>query len=148
MEIFLNSILIGTGHLVNDFIVLDIILDNSSYDNSFFSFVTSSSNNEINDITWHARLDHIGQERMHRLVREDILGALTKVELPICENFLAGKINRKSFNKRIRAEKPLQLIHSDICGPMNVSAKHGTLYFITFIDDYSCFGHVYLISHI
>ena len=30
---------------------------------------------------------------------------------------------------------------------MNVSAKHGTSYFITFIDDYSRFGHVYLISH-
>ena len=30
---------------------------------------------------------------------------------------------------------------------MNVRAKHGTLYFITFINDYSRFGHVYLIFH-
>ena len=46
LEIFLNSILIGTEHLINGFIVLDTILDGSSYDNSCFSYVTSFSNNE------------------------------------------------------------------------------------------------------
>ena len=49
-----------TGHLVNYFIVLDTILDGSSYNNSYFSYVISSSNNEIDAITWHARLGHIG----------------------------------------------------------------------------------------
>ena len=39
------------------------------------------------------------------------------------------------------------IIHSDICGPMNVKARHGASYFITFIDDFTRYGHVYLISH-
>ena len=30
---------------------------------------------------------------------------------------------------------------------MNVRARHGANYFITFIDDFTRFGHVYLISH-
>ena len=30
---------------------------------------------------------------------------------------------------------------------MNVKAKYGASYFITFIDDYSHFGHIYLIFH-
>lgn len=30
---------------------------------------------------------------------------------------------------------------------MNVRTKYGASYFITFINDYSRFGHVYLISH-
>jgi hypothetical protein len=30
---------------------------------------------------------------------------------------------------------------------MNVRARHGSFYFITFIDDFSRYGHVYLISH-
>jgi hypothetical protein len=30
---------------------------------------------------------------------------------------------------------------------MNVRARHGGRYFITFIDDYTRYGHVYLISH-
>ena len=46
-----------------------------------------------------------------------------------------------------RAEFPLQLIHSDVCSPMNVRARHGAYYFITFIDHYSRYGLVYLISY-
>jgi hypothetical protein len=42
---------------------------------------------------------------------------------------------------------PLQLIHSDICGPINVRARHGGSYFIIFINDFTRYGHVYLISH-
>ena len=41
----------------------------------------------------------------------------------------------------------MQLIHFDICGLMNVRARHESFYFITFIDDYTCYNHVYLISH-
>ena len=54
---------------------------------------------------------------------------------------------KKPFGKAIRAQIPLQLVHSDVCGPMNVRAKHGASYFITFIDDFTRFGYIYLISH-
>ena len=47
----------------------------------------------------------------------------------------------------MRASSPLELIHSDICGPMNVKARHGATYFITQIDDNSRYGYVYLLSH-
>jgi hypothetical protein len=67
--------------------------------------------------------------------------------LPICEHCLAGKATRLLFSKVKRASSPLQLIHSDICDPMNVRARHGGNYFIIFIDDFTRFDHVYLISH-
>ena len=38
----------------------------------------------------------------------------------------------------------LELIHTDVCGPMNVQARGGYKYFITFTDDYSRYGYVYL----
>ena len=57
------------------------------------------------------------------------------------------KITCRQFRKAQRAEFPLQLIYSDICGPMNVWARSGATYFITFIDDFTYFGYVYLISH-
>ena len=41
----------------------------------------------------------------------------------------------------------LGLIHSDVCGLMNVQAIRGFLYFIMFIDDHSRYGHVYLMKH-
>uniref|UniRef100_A0A2N9F7V6 Integrase catalytic domain-containing protein n=1 Tax=Fagus sylvatica TaxID=28930 RepID=A0A2N9F7V6_FAGSY len=97
--------------------------------------------------TWHARLGHIGKDRMTRLAREGLLGPLAKVDLPICEPCLAGKACRKPFGKAVRATQPLELIHSDICGPMNVKARHGASYFLTFIDDYTRYGYVQLIAH-
>ena len=102
----------------------------------------------VNDsVIWHARLGHIRQDRLKRLARASLLGSLAKVKLPICEYCLAGKAIRLPFGKAKRATSKLQLIHSDICGPMNVRTRYGANYFITFINDFTRFGHVYLISH-
>ena len=43
-----------------------------------------------------------------------------------------------------RAKEPLELVHSNVCGPINVQARGGYEYFVTFIDDYSRYGHTYL----
>ena len=61
--------------------------------------------------------------------------------MPTCKNYFDGKITRKPFGKAKRVEFPLQLIHYDICSPMNVSARSGATYFITFIDDFTRFGY-------
>lgn len=85
---------------------------------------------------------------MNRLAKKDIWGPLEKVNLSHMEHCLVGKTTRKKpFGKGTCIEIPLQLIHSDICGPMNIRARHEAIYFITFIDDYMCFNYVYLISH-
>ena len=54
---------------------------------------------------------------------------------------------KKPFGKAIKAQIPLQLVHSDVCGPMNVRTKYGASYFITFINDFTRFNYIYLISH-
>ena len=41
-----------------------------------------------------------------------------------------------------RATKPLELVHSDLCGPMQVDSSGGSRYMLTFIDDYSRYTHV------
>ena len=69
------------------------------------------------------------------------------MEFSICEHCLAGKVTRLPFGKAKRATSKLQLIYSDNYGPINVRVKHGANYFITFIDDFTHFGLVYLISH-
>ena len=35
-------------------------------------------------------------------------------------------------------------MHNDVCGPINIQARGGYEYFVTFVDDYSRFGYVYL----
>ncbi|KAL0453669.1 UNVERIFIED_CONTAM: hypothetical protein Slati_1345000 [Sesamum latifolium] len=57
----------------------------------------------------HARLGHIGQERMTRLAREGLLRSLAKVNLPTCEPCMVEKACRKSFGKAKRATHPLEI---------------------------------------
>ena len=72
---------------------------------------------------------------------------MTKMDLFTCEHCQTSKSTRKSFSKGVRANFPLQIVHFDIYGPMNVRARHKTYYFITFIDDYTHFVIVYLITY-
>ena len=51
---------------------------------------------------------------------------------------------RPFSTKSQRSKEPLQLVHSDICGPLSVQARGGHEYFVTFIDDYSRYSYVYL----
>jgi hypothetical protein len=43
-----------------------------------------------------------------------------------------------------RASDLLGLVHTDVCGPMSSIARGGFQYFITFSDDFSRYGYVYL----
>ena len=45
-----------------------------------------------------------------------------------------------------RASDLLELIHTDVCGPMSTTARGGFQYFITFTDDLSRYGYVYLMK--
>ena len=70
------------------------------YSGVCFSLFTQSSNDDLNVNVWHARLGHIGQERMNRLACDGLLGLIMKVELPTCEYCLQGKATRKPFGKK------------------------------------------------
>ena len=142
LDILKDDVSFGHGYLWNNLFRIDLF--NSISSTSF----TADSNKDVDSVTWHARFGHIGRDRMARLARKKgLLGLLTKVDLPMCESCLAGKAYCKPFGKATRATHVLELVHSDICGPMNVKARHGTFYFLTFIDYYTRFGYVYLISH-
>ncbi len=68
--------------------------------------------------------------------------------LHTCESCIHGKMTRNNFNKKgERTSGLLDLIHSDICGPSSTQAKGCYNYFVTFIDNYSRYGYIYLIKH-
>ncbi|GJS24950.1 zinc finger, CCHC-type containing protein [Tanacetum coccineum] len=59
-----------------------------------------------------------------------------------------GKMTRKSFPHRPkRATDLFGIIHTDVCGLLRHVSKQGASYFITFTDDYSRYGYVYLLKH-
>ncbi|KAK2981067.1 hypothetical protein RJ640_003009 [Escallonia rubra] len=136
-----DDVLFGHGFRMDSLFHLNLIDSQSSY-----SYVVND--NIVNDYTtWHARLGHIGQDRMTCLAKEGLFRPTRKVKLQTCEACLSGKACMKPFGKAVRATQALELVHSDICGPMSVKARHGSSYFLTLIDDYTRYGYVYLISH-
>jgi len=143
LDLLYNGNLFGHATLKGDFVVLDL---DDTYDNTSATFISFfDSNSEY--VKWHARLGHVGQDRMGRVTKEGLLDRLIRIKLPRCKPSLSGKATIKPFSKAMRASSPLGLVHSDICGPMNVKAHHGAIYFITLIDDYSRYGCVYLLSY-
>ena len=97
---------------------------------------------------WHLRLGHINLERIRRMVTGGLISPLDVTALPVCEPCLKGKKTMRAFKaKGYRAKEVLNLVHIDLCGPMPTSARGGYKYFITFIDDYSRYGYIYLMRH-
>ena len=59
-----------------------------------------------------------------------------------------GKMTKTPFSGHgERTTELLGLIHTDVCGPMTTQARGGYSYFITFTDDFSRYGFVYLMKH-
>ena len=78
-------------------------------------------------------------------MKSGILNSIAFEPIPMCESYLEGKMTKRPFKaKGYRATKPLELVHTDVCGPMRVQARGGYEYFVNFTDDYSRYGFVYL----
>ncbi|KAL5842405.1 hypothetical protein ACOSQ3_013008 [Xanthoceras sorbifolium] len=87
---------------------------------------------------WHKRLSHMSEKGMTSLVKKKMLPGMDEVHLEKCADCLVGKQNRVAFKSSPPSRKKniLDLIHSDLCGPMPKSLG-GAQYFVTFIDDHS-----------
>jgi hypothetical protein len=61
-----------------------------------------------------------------------------KEKNPPCESCILGKHKRTSFpQSSTQAKQHLELVHTDLCGPMQTECIGGSFYFLTFIDEFS-----------
>lgn len=103
---------------------------------------------------WHRRFGHLNAKSLDQLIRRDMVSGLklnggqNGKELVTCEACVLGKQTRKPFAVREgkRSSRVLELIHSDVCGPISPDGLDGAKYFVTFIDDWSHFVVVYLVE--
>ena len=60
-----------------------------------------------------------------------------------------GKYHQQKFltSSETTTEKPLDLVHSDVCGKINVKSLSGAEYFLTLIDEKTCYVWVYVLKH-
>ena len=143
MDITLNHVVIGHGSLSNGIYVLDHNSVNFNVVN-----VVKRKTSEMNDtFLWHCRLGHINLERIGRLHKDGYLSPFNLENYETCHSCLQGKMTKIPFrNKGTRVLETLGLIHSDVCGPMSTHAMGGYSYFVTFTDDFSRYGYIYLMK--
>jgi hypothetical protein len=98
--------------------------------------------------TCHCSLGDVGVKRMKKLHNDGLLGSMDFDSFDTCEPCLLGKMTRTpSIGLVERASDLLGIIHTDVCGPMSVATHNGYHYFMTFTDDFSRYGYIYLMKH-
>nr|GEV40880.1 hypothetical protein [Tanacetum cinerariifolium] len=99
-------------------------------------------------LLWHCRLGHISKKRIEKLQHDGLLNSIDIESLGKCVSCMSGKISRKPYSHQVeRANDLLGLIHTDVCGPFKIVSRQGASYFVTFTDDFSRYGYVYLLKH-
>lgn len=101
------------------------------------------------DRLWHHRLGHPSSASVRRLQNYNLVHGLPRSLGEVtCEDCVAGKQARTSFpkHKAKRAAEMLDLVHTDVCGPMEETSIGGARYFATFIDDKTRKTFVYFLK--
>jgi hypothetical protein len=95
------------------------------------------------DITnlWHCRYGHLNFKSLIHLQQKNMVRGLPKLEdsKQVCSDCLIGKQHRDSIPKTSNCSSTirLELVHSDICGPITPASNSNSRYILTFIDDFS-----------
>ena len=93
----------------------------------------------------HCRLGHIGVKRVKKLHADGLLESLDFESLDTCQPCPMGKMTKTPFCGTMeRASDLLEITHADVCGPMSVEARSGYHYCLTFTDELSRYGYIYL----
>ena len=107
---------------------------------------------DVKDLSWlwHFRYGHLNFGGLQALQKKNMVLGLPQIAIPskVCEECVVSKQHRAPFpqGKSWRAKKILELVHSDICGPIKPSSNGGKRYLITFIDDFSRKTWVYFLQ--
>ena len=98
---------------------------------------------------WHRRLGHFNFHGLKILHQKSMMKYLPEIKEidGVCEGCMLGKQHRQPFpsGKAWRAKEPLELVHTDVCGPMRTPSHERNRYFILFIDDYTRMTWVYFL---
>ena len=103
----------------------------------FLQFFVAHSDNLSK--LWHEQFGRLNYRSLQQLYKENMVTGLPMVSCKdgVCSGCVLGKHHRDSFDKCAswHASVPLELVHSDLCGPLPYASVSGFKYFLTFIDD-------------
>ena len=145
-SIYMSDMFYGHAPLVNGLFLMNLDRDVTHIHS--VSTKRCKVDNDSPTYLWHCRLGHIGVKRMKKLHTDGLLESLDFESFDTCEPCLMGKMTKTPFSGIMeRATDLLEIIHTDVCGPMNVEARGGYRYVLTLTDDLSRYGYIYLMKH-
>lgn len=102
--------------------------------------------------TWHRRLGHINSTSLNKMkdgAAEGIIYTdVANINKKNCTICCEGKQARLPFQpSSSKTTEILEVIHSDVCGPMESLSIGGSRYYVLFIDDYSRMAFIYFMKN-
>lgn len=105
---------------------------------------------EASSEVWHRRLGHINMSDQNKMKSGAVTGVsytdkavISKSTCTVC---CEGKQSRLPFGQGTRSSEPLDTVHADVCGPMEVTSVGGARYFLVFVDDFTRMAFVYFLK--
>ncbi|MCP4489844.1 MAG: hypothetical protein GY820_21375, partial [Gammaproteobacteria bacterium] len=97
----------------------------------------------------HQWLGHVTKQRLTEMIKKKlVVGELAK-DLAQCRGCAEGKLARmpfKSTENSVKTKDMLELVHTDLCGPMQTPTPGGKRYVLTFLDDWSKMVKIYFLA--
>eukprot|EP00253_Pinus_taeda_P030226 PITA_30226 len=97
---------------------------------------------------WNQRLGHIGEKGLQILHGKGMVEGMgnSSLDFDFCENCVYGKQNRVIFPSGGKRKQILKLVHSDVFGPVKVPSLGKSVYYVSFIDDFSRNTWIYFLK--
>lgn len=147
-EISLDNQMIATGYTdtaSNTYLLASRCLEPGS---AAHAITTAYSARADTPNLWHRRLGHLGYDNLAKLTNMTTGINITPSDFKAtsaepCDACILGKQHRLPFGTSTTiTSKPLELLHTDLCGPMPIPSHGGNLYFITLLDDHTSYSVV------
>lgn len=102
--------------------------------------------------TYRQRMGHVNVTTLLKTAKSDAVIGLKKVKVAAekfqCDACSLGKQTRQQHPPvQSQIILPLEIIHSDVCGPMPTSSPSGSRYFVVFKDECTGYRTVYTMRH-
>lgn len=100
---------------------------------------------------WHKRFAHVNHKAIRTMQYKGMVKGLPNVcgKTMVCETCNMGKQSRGIIPKKAvwRSMKRLELVHTDLCGPITPASQSGKRYVLVFIDDFTRKTWVYFLKN-
>ncbi|KAE8969014.1 hypothetical protein PR001_g27622 [Phytophthora rubi] len=103
---------------------------------------------------WHERLGHVSKKMVLASRAAEGVPSFVQDEEgsvdALCAGCSCGKMTVSPFSRQsgsvVKTAGLLDIVHSDVMGPMKPQSQGGARFVVTFVDDYSRYVHAYLIK--